>query len=832
MKEKAAAGSEGGTRQRAERPAAWIALVVAGIVLGQVILVGPSLIGQKILLPLDFLAMPGVYLPSLPHTPPKPPHNRVLSDLVLIEPMAQQFTVSEFRAGRWPMWTPNNFCGTPFLYSLYSPFKIPLYCSTSPYVYAWPPFLLAIFTGLGAYFFCRRVLQVGSWPATIAGWCWPLTGFFAFWMGYNMTFSVGWLPWLLWAVDAVVRRQSRWAGIWLAPATCLTVVSGQFDVGAQVLFVSGLYAVWCFLDEYGRRCFTRQVLPALATIVAGWGLGFALGSVYMLPMLEYSRSSSRLERRSRGEEERPPIGPEALPQMVIPDMYGSTQEGYLPMFPRNQGNQQESSAAAYTGLLATLLLMPLAWCSRRHRSINLCWTAIGILGASWCLDLPALVDLLRLPGLNMLSHNRLVFATSFCILAMMAIGLDVLWRGDLRRRWWFWAPMSLAAVLMVWCLYRTAVLPEPLGTELRKKVQEGWTLDWIRDMKDLWRAQDSLIRAYAAAAALSGLAVAGWFILWYRAKLLRRFLPVLAALLLADLVWFGYGRPPQCDRALYYPRIPALEQVAKAEPGRIIGCQCLPAMLGQSHDLRDVRGYDGVDPTRIVELLQIAADPRSRSPQYATTQWLTPWMGVASASAIRLRPVLDMLDVRYVIFRGDPPEELHPEFSSPDYWVMKNPRALPRVFVPEHIELAADKQERLAKLAAEDFNPRQVAYVEEPVDLPSQCRGAAEIVEEIPTRIKVSFDMQTPGLVVLADRWDAGWHAYCDGKAVPILQTNHAVRGVVAPAGKGTIEFRYEPTAFAWSLRLAGMALLALAGWGAVIVWSSPARRSAVPDHK
>ena len=30
----------------------------------------------------------------------------------------------------------------------------------------------------------------------------------------------------------------------------------------------------------------------------------------------------------------------------------------------------ESSAAAYAGVLATLLVAPLAWCSRRHRSIN------------------------------------------------------------------------------------------------------------------------------------------------------------------------------------------------------------------------------------------------------------------------------------------------------------------------------------------------------------------------------------------------------------------------------------------------------------------------------
>ena len=70
MKETAAAGTNGGAWRRAARSAAWIALVVAGIVLEQFILIGPSLIGQKILLPLDFLAMPGMYLPRLPHTQP------------------------------------------------------------------------------------------------------------------------------------------------------------------------------------------------------------------------------------------------------------------------------------------------------------------------------------------------------------------------------------------------------------------------------------------------------------------------------------------------------------------------------------------------------------------------------------------------------------------------------------------------------------------------------------------------------------------------------------------------------------------------------------------
>ena len=41
-----------------------------------------------------------------------------------------------------------------------------------------------------------------------------------------------------------------------------------------------------------------------------------------------------------------------------------------------------------------------------------------------------LVAFLRLPGINMMSHNRLVFATSFSILALAAIGLDTLWRAE------------------------------------------------------------------------------------------------------------------------------------------------------------------------------------------------------------------------------------------------------------------------------------------------------------------------------------------------------------------------------------------------------------------
>jgi uncharacterized membrane protein YfhO len=127
-----------------------------------------------------------------------------------------------------------------------------------------------------------------------------------------------------------------------------------------------------------------------------------------------------------------------------------------------------------------------------------------------------------------------------------------------------------------------------------------------------------------------------------------------------------------------------------------------------------------------------------------------------------------------------------------------------------------------------------VAYVESPVSLPPVCRGEARIAAEIPTRVTLSLQMETAGLVVLADLWDKGWRAYLKGQPVPIHRANHAIRGVVVPSGAATLEFRYEPASLAWGLRLAGLATVVLLVWIGTIAWSrrvTPARDSGQPPE-
>jgi hypothetical protein len=228
--------------------------------------------------------------------------------------------------------------------------------------------------------------------------------------------------------------------------------------------------------------------------------------------------------------------------------------------------------------------------------------------------------------------------------------------------------------------------------------------------------------------------------------------------------------------------------------------------------LNDIRGYDSIDPMRMVDLLKTTAIPGA-VPRYAITQFLVPKGNFSSAGSAQLAPVLDMLGVRYVVFRGTPPPSAKPVFQGNDYWVLINSNALPRVFIPKSVKTATSDGEELETLASPQFNPADVALVETTVELPTLCRGTAQTENETPTHITISAHMETPGLVVLADNWDRGWHAYWNGRPVPVLRANYAVRGVVVPAGNGTLEFIYKPASLILGLWLAGLAVIVLAGW-------------------
>jgi hypothetical protein len=805
---------------QSEEPADWTArtpgwlLLLAGWVLPQVLLLGPALVGRTVNLPVDLLVTPHLYLPNTPkYQTVVPNHGNSLLDLLLVYPAAREFSTRELRAGRLPLWQPANYAGAPFAgWPKYSLFELPYEIAPGPVALAWISLLQTLTCGLGMWLFLRRGLCLSYWPAAVASWCAPLTGFMTLWQGHILVAPVCWLPWMLLAVRRSVEHPWGWSTVCLAILTALLILSGAPDVVGLVLITTGLYAIWLLAtDEPSRRKLGRATSTAIGITLA-WLAGFLLAAPYLIPLQEYMRTGARLESRTAGSEERPPVGLSALPTVVVPDFYGSDRADSIPLA---KGNRLEGSAGACAGLLAVFWLAPLAGFHRGLRRESIFFALLAVAGLGWTLGVPVFVNVLRMKPFNILSYNRWVFATADAILVLAAIGMESLRRTPLKRQLSVAIPMLLAAGFGFWCLIRLLQLPEPLFSQIETSVRQGrggsMTLDRLR------AAQHSFSVCYAVGALLSLAAEIGWLLTLKRSRSLDWCQAAIVVLLPAQLLWFAWGERRQADWDLYFPRVAALEKLAALPPGRIWGIDCLPPNLNQFCGLEDIRGYDAVDPSSFVKLFDLARDPRSPRSTYAATQEALPQL-ITTGGRVKLHPVADFLNVRYLVLRTPPPVNFPVVVQQDDYWVLENRDVLPRAFVPRSVKVVKNDAEALAIMQNATFDPRETVLTPSDPDVSSVAQGTVDIQHPSPTHAILEANLASTGIVVVSEMWDPGWRAELDGVKCPLLRVDTALQGVRVPSGKHRIQLIYDPPSLRLGIKMAMVAAFVLLLWSAMLV--------------
>jgi uncharacterized membrane protein YfhO len=63
-----------------------------------------------------------------------------------------------------------------------------------------------------------------------------------------------------------------------------------------------------------------------------------------------------------------------------------------------------------------------------------------------------------------------------------------------------------------------------------------------------------------------------------------------------------------------------------------------------------------------------------------------------------------------------------------------------------------------------------------------------------PKGIVLRAKAETPGILLLNDRFDPNWKVFVDGRPETLLRCNYIMRGVQVPAGEHRIEFRFTPS--------------------------------------
>lgn len=177
---------------------------------------------------------------------------------------------------------------------------------------------------------------------------------------------------------------------------------------------------------------------------------------------------------------------------------------------------------------------------------------------------------------------------------------------------------------------------------------------------------------------------------------------------------------------------------------------------------------------------------------------------------------------------------LRNEAAFPRAWVVHRARVLPKVRGLSVLDRGRTMREMLYQ--ADEFwripgavvhDPRGMAWVES--DRPAEVErflsradpDPSEVVKverDEPQRVELSATLNSPGLVVICDRYAPGWRLTVDGKTATILRTNRAMRGVALAAGTHHLEFVYDPWSFRFGsiVSMTGLTILAALGaWAA-----------------
>lgn len=153
--------------------------------------------------------------------------------------------------------------------------------------------------------------------------------------------------------------------------------------------------------------------------------------------------------------------------------------------------------------------------------------------------------------------------------------------------------------------------------------------------------------------------------------------------------------------------------------------------------------------------------------------------------------VLNMLNAKYIIQRS-------PDGKSKTAY--PNPGALGNCWFVKAVKFVNGPAEEMKAL--DDFNPKDTAIVDNSFKNIVTGFAAPDSNASIKQtsfdnmEIKYESNSNTANLAVFSEIFYKDWNAYIDGKAVPVAKANYVLRALVVPAGKHSIDFKFEPKVY------------------------------------
>ncbi|HVS02069.1 MAG TPA: hypothetical protein VMT16_04800, partial [Thermoanaerobaculia bacterium] len=292
-------------------------------------------------------------------------------------------------------------------------------------------------------------------------------------------------------------------------------------------------------------------------------------------------------------------------------------------------------------------------------------------------------------------------------------------------------------------------------------------------------------------------------------------LVALAASELAVVHWPIHESHP---RELFYPPVEpiAFLQDNLGDDRMVALTYMLPANIPALYGLSDVRIADPLEPVAYSQLV----GPLRMEGHFTTAALDAPE-----------HPLYDLLGVRLVLGpwgrQLDPP--IHRVFARGSSWIWERPGALPRLFLPQSAEVAAEPKWWRWSRQRPEYARRALAEAVPGHQEGWQAQRPAPPLLPVPvgdTRWRAEVALGEERLLASGIYQDGGWRLLLSGRPRPTLRVNGPLVGAWLPPGRWRLDLLYWPPGF-----LPGVLLAALAAVG-LLVWLAPPPAAPLPPRR
>ena len=731
----------------------------------------------------------------------------------------RDFAGQALKAGQGiPEWNPYLFGGLPYIAAMHGDIFYPtallrLLLPTDAGL-TWGFIIHIFFAGCFTYGFLRA-WGFGFFPSLIAGIAYMLSGELAGLVspGHDgKLFVSALMPLTLWFLVRGIRDGRLWAWGGVAIAVGLAVLSPHPQLLQYMLLTCGAFALYvAFADHPGTGKLARNaVLARLGMAAAAVAVGFLIGAVQYLPVLEYVPYSPRAGGKGWEHAVSYSMPIEELLSTYLPQFSGIL-EGY---WGRNGIHFHSEYLGAATLLLAFAGFVGTA----ARKGFRRFWIGVLVVSVLWSLGgfTPFYYIVYALvPGTKFFrAPSTMLMVVALATAVLAALGTERALAGNLTRRYlvgWVVAGLVIALLAISGAF-----------TSVAHAIAAGFPFD-----------REALIDANKGPVAVGGLrsllflgAAVGLLILRSRGRIDARALGWGLAVVIAVDLWsvarnYWIFSP---SASVLYASDPAIEYLKKAEPGRVVVAPAVqeglvprdPAYGGDAlmvHRVRLLEGYHGNEIGRYQKLAS-----RERVGDYGNA----------------LNPALWRLtNARYLYTNGDIPDSTLKKLVGPvrnaagsTVYLYRLPGDNPPAWVASAFVKAGDEA-TMGTILDPRFDPLRVAVFDSTSNvtapalqgLPAPLAITTRVTRYDPGHIALELSAPAPAgsALVVSENYFPGWTATIDGRAaIPAIRTDYTFLGVPLPTGATKVSFDFRDPAYQRGKTVTLVAsLLALAALGA-----------------